>query len=215
MSKRKYSELSELSEYDMINTNKPDYEITLFDRLNPMIYSINNEFHFKSDVNKLNIELLIRQMSEYITKYYSKHESKKELIIKYVVDTPGGELNQAFKFIDFVDLIRKKYKSVKFYSIITGMVASAGTLMCVIADKRMMTKYSSAMIHELTTGCYGKYTHLNSYNVHMNDLHEKLVDVYQTKNGKISKEYLESLLKDESWFNAKQYLEIGFIDEIC
>jgi len=209
MSKRKRSS------YEHKTDTKVIRDITLYDSLNPLIYSIDNEFHFKTEVNILNIELLIRQMSEFISKYYTKHSSDSELIVKYVVDTGGGMLNQALKFIDFVNLVRHKYPSVKFHSIITGMVASAGTLMCVIADRRFMTKNASAMIHELSAGYQGKYTHLASYSDHLKSQHEKIVKIYQDHNDKLTKVKLESLLKDETWFVVSKYLEFGFIDEIC
>ena len=85
--------------------------------------------------------------------------------------------------------------------------------MCVIADKRYITKYAFAMIHELSGGNMGSYSKLMSYSDYVTQLHNTLTNIYLDKC-KCDKKELEELLKIDTWFNAEAYLKKGFVDEI-
>ena len=136
-----------------------------------------------------------------------------KLNIIYTIDSPGGSVTSILKFVDFIGLAKKKYSFVNFTSIITGLAASAGTIMAIVADKRYMTKNAHSMIHELASGSSGKYTEMRSYINFLDHLHEKLVTIYCEKTKK-SVEDIEKLLRNETWFSAEDYLKYGFIDEI-
>ena len=183
-----------------------------------MIYAVGNEIHFTAEINKDNIEKMIKQITKIIEKNGEKYSGKyrtgdDKLTIAYIVDSPGGCVSSVLKFVDFIQMVKEKHPYVEFISIITGLVASAGTIMCIVADKRMMTKNAYAMIHELSSGRNGKYTHLMSYSEYLCGLHNTLLNIYLNGSPK-SKEDLEKILNTESWFNAEQYLANGFVDEI-
>jgi ATP-dependent Clp protease protease subunit len=179
-----------------------------------MIYSIGTEIHFTAEINKENIEKIIKEINHIIEKNEKKYRDEDEkLTIAYIVDSPGGCVHSVLKFVDYIKMVKEKYPYIEFVSIITGLTASAGTIMCIAADKRLMTKYSHAMIHELSSGNSGKYTHLMSYSSFLSDLHNTLLDIYIEKSNK-PREEMESILNTETWFNSQQYLEHGFIDEI-
>ena len=186
----------------------------LFKMPDKMIYNINTEIHFTEDINKESIESIIKMITKIINKNDQKYRGgNNKLKITYIVDSPGGSVTAILKFVDFISLAKKKYPYVEFTSIITGLVASAGTIMCVVADHRYMTPYAHAMIHELSSGTQGKFTHMMSYGTFLTDLHNNLVDIYLRKCKK-TKDELEDLLKKETWYSAKDYLEAGFVDKI-
>lgn len=178
-----------------------------------VIYTIGNEIHFSCGIDKNSIQEIIRQMTELIHEHKKKADENEKLTITYIVDSPGGAVTSILKFVDFIELVKKKYPFVEFVSIISGMVASAGTIMAVVADKRYMTKNAHAMIHELSAGNSSKLTFLRSYMDYLNLLHDKLVDIYEAKSG-LPRNSIEELLKAETWFSAEQYLDNGFIDGI-
>jgi ATP-dependent protease ClpP protease subunit len=181
----------------------------------PLIYTVNNEVHFTAGVDKDTIEEVIKQISMIISQNKKKYEGTNDTLdITYIVDSPGGSVVSILKFVDFIYTAKKKYPFVRFISVITGLVASAGTIMCVIADKRLMMPHAHAMIHELSAGNSGKYTHLLSHNDFLKQLHEDLVDIYLKGRCKKTKEELERLLKDETWYNSTDYMKAGFVDEI-
>jgi ATP-dependent protease ClpP protease subunit len=178
------------------------------------VYTIGNEIHFTCSITKETVQELIRQMTQLIHDHKKKSSAEPDkLNIVYIVDSPGGAVTSVLKFVDFVDIVKKKYAFVEFTSIITGMVASAGTIMSLAADKRFMTKNAHAMIHELSSGNNGKYTELLSYAKYLKKLHNKLIAIYCEKSGKTAEE-VEELMRKETWFTAKQYLNHGFVHEI-
>lgn len=218
--------------HEVINSDSEDDERhSLFK--NPYeekIYTIGNELHFTAHIDDDTIELAIKKISSIINKNKSKliefsddvnteleYETDK-FTITYIVDSPGGSVTSILKFVDFIRMIKSKYKNIEFISIVTGLVASAGTIMCVVADKRKMTKYAHAMIHELSGGTGGgvKYTHIKSHAKFVTDLHNALVDIYMSSLQKDDsyKQKLEKMLTDESWFNSDEYLKNGFVHEI-
>lgn len=193
------------------NSNKRKRVEATIDQL---IYTIGKEIHFTAEINKLTIEQIIKEMTTIIHNSIDDHRSANDkLTITYVVDSPGGDVIAILKFVDFIRLAKTKYPYIEFVSIITGLVASAGTIMCIVADKRYMTKYAHAMIHELTAGKMGKYTHLISHTSFLTKLHEMLMEIY-LDGSKKGKDELPTLMKNETWFSAKEYLEHGFIDDI-
>lgn len=181
----------------------------------PYIYTIGNEIHYTSVVNPESIEYVIMEMTRIITNFYKKNTIDKELTITYIVCSPGGCLTSIFKFVDFINLCRSKYPKLSFESIITGHAASAGTIMAIIADKRYMTKYAYAMVHELSSGSRGTYTHLQTYSEHLKSSHNQILEIYmQHQNKKNSRKKLEEIMKNETWMTSEEYLKLGFVDEI-
>ncbi len=178
------------------------------------VYTIGNEIHFTAGINKISIQEIIRQMTKLIHDHKKKSDEESEkLNIIYTVDSPGGSVTSILKFVDFISLAKKKYPFVEFTSIITGLTASAGTIMAIVADKRYMTKNAHAMVHELSSGNQGKYTEFRSYCKFLDQLHEKLVNIYCDKTKK-SREEVESIMRNETWFSADEYLKYGFVEEI-
>jgi ATP-dependent protease ClpP protease subunit len=179
-----------------------------------LIYTVGNEVYFSAPINKETIAILIKEITKIIHTNKDKFMNEEnKLQISYVVDSPGGCVTSILKFVDFLQMQRKKNPYLEFTSIATGLIASAGTIMCAVADKRKMTKNGHAMIHELSSGSHGKYEHLMSYSIFLTSLHKSLLDVYMEIANK-SRDEVEKLLRSETWFNAEQYLEYGFVDEI-
>ncbi len=59
----------------------------------------------------------------------------------------------------------------------------------------------------------GRYTQLVSYTDFLKELHDCLLNIYLEKTRK-EKSELEELLKNDTWYNAEDYLDGGFVDEI-
>lgn len=181
---------------------------------NNAIYNVGTDIHFTTDINAASIQTIIRIITDIIEEKKSQYEnSNDKLQIVYIVDSPGGSVSSVLKFVDFLDLTKKKYPFVEFISIISGSAASAGTIMAIVADKRYMTQHAVAMIHELSSRTEGTYTHLNSRSKHYTTLHDIIVNIYVSKTG-LDRNYVNELLNKETWFNAQDYLTAKFIDGI-
>lgn len=214
--KRKRTD-DEEDKYDFIWGNNMESRVnktTEVHTRNNNVYTIGTEIHFNTNIDRNSIQEIIRQITELVHNHKIKSIGDPEkLTISYVVDSPGGSANSILKFVDFIRLTKQKYPFVEFISIITGMVASAGTIMAIVADKRYMTKNSHTMIHELSSGNSGKYSVLISHITFLKKLHDLFVNIYCEKTKKLPEE-IENLLDNETWFSSSEYLANGFVDEI-
>jgi ATP-dependent protease ClpP protease subunit len=191
------------------------------------------EVHFNARIDDVSItrmkkliSIIVDDNKDQLVKYDADkkvpngREKDLDMVITYIVNSPGGSVHDVLDFVDYINHLRDTYYNIKFTSIITGMVASAGTVMCVIADKRHMTRFAFAMIHELSTGlARSNYTHIMTHAEFIKNLHDVLVIIYQEYRGidpcdVDKKKELENLLKDQVWMTPKKYKELGFIDEI-
>jgi ATP-dependent protease ClpP protease subunit len=176
------------------------------------LYRSQNEIWFSCDVKTLTINKLIKLMYAVIhDEHLSAYREKGELEIVIHIDSYGGEVKAAFKFIDFVKQLQSK--SVKVSTIINGAACSAATLMAIVGSKRQITEHSYAMIHELSSVVWGEYTKIKSYTHHLDTLHNQIVALYEKKCS-LEKEAIQTLLEKETWFSAQEYLEKGFVDEV-
>jgi ATP-dependent protease ClpP protease subunit len=209
-----------------------DEEIATYNDLEDSIYLIgDSEIHFTANVNDKHIERFKRLIAEIVQNNkqkltpitdddFSDSGQEKDFFVTYVVNSPGGSVSSILGLVDYIRVLKSKYKNLKFHSIATGCVASAGTIMCVVADKKTITKNTFAMIHELSgSPGFTNYTKLQSHAEYTKKLHDVLVSIYLSNIGKDPKNKndvseLERKLLRESWLSAEEYKEQGFVDEI-
>ena len=194
------------------NETSQDKKIVLLDE--HFVYTVGNEIHFTTGVNRTSIQALIKQIMEMIMEHKKKTIGEPDkLDIVLVIDSGGGAVNSALKFCDFLDMCREKFPFVKFTSVISGCAASAATIMAVYCDKRYMTRHATAMVHELRSGFSSKMQEISSYYKHLIDLHNKLANIYVEKAG-IKREDIDKIMRDETWYTSEEYKKMGFVDEI-
>jgi ATP-dependent protease ClpP protease subunit len=122
--------------------------------------------------------------------------------------TYGGEIFPAFSTVDII----RKMKS-KVYTHVDGSVASAGTLISAIGNKRFMGKHAHLLIHQLSGGMYGKFSEMEDEFYNSTTL-IKLIKSFYKETTKIPMKKLDDLLKKDIWLTADECLEFGIIDEI-
>ena len=72
--------------------------------------------------------------------------------IKIHINSEGGDLFAGLSMSDAIRICK-----VPVTTIIEGEAASAATIISVVADKRMITKNSHMLIHQMSTSFWGKY----------------------------------------------------------
>jgi ATP-dependent protease ClpP protease subunit len=184
----------------------------VFDQFRYKIYKSGNEIHFSTGIDTNSIQRIIKEIQDLINEHQKTKKGQK-LTISYTIDSPGGSVLSVLKFVDFINVLKKKYPFIEFVSIITGLAASAGTIMALTGHKRLMTKNAYAMIHELSGVRSGTYTHMKSQMILVDDMHNRLTDMYLQVMDR-TKEEVEQLLKNETWMTAEQYKEIGLVTEV-
>ena len=128
--------------------------------------------------------------------------------IKLHLQSHGGELLPSFYVCDFIQNLETP---VHIY--IDGYVASAASLIAVCGKKRIMTKHSFILIHQLKSKLSGKFNEMEDEIRNLNFFMDNLKNIY-LNNSKISPEKLDKLLATDIWISAEECLSLGLIDEI-
>ena len=98
---------------------------------------------------------------------------------------------------------------------IDGICASAATIIALGGAKIMMPANARFMIHNPTTLLMGYYDNekMNRIVRGLQSVENAIINMYKQKT-KLSEEELRELMKGETWMNAEEAKEKGFIDEI-
>ena len=190
------------------------------------------EIHFNAQIDNVTISrmkklisIIVNDNKEFLIKSKDNHQEDHsikdpDVIITYIVNSPGGSVIDILDFVDYIQLLRRTYINIKFTSIITGMCASAATIMCIVADKKQMTRFAFAMIHELSTGLNRtNFTKAVNHTTFIKSMHHALITIYNEARGinmdnQIEIAKLEDMMLRETWMTATEYMNHSFIDEI-
>ena len=129
-------------------------------------------------------------------------------VINLHINSYGGSL---FAGLATVDVIRNLKSDV--HSIVEGAAASAATIISVACKRRSMGKYSKMLIHQLSSGSYGKYNELEDDMENNTHLMETIKSIYKAYTN-VPMKKLNEILKHDLWFDSKTCLELGLVDEI-
>jgi len=129
-------------------------------------------------------------------------------IIHLHINTPGGEVYAAFSTVDTILNLKST-----IYTYADGLVASAGTLITSVGNKRYVGKHAHMLIHQLSSAIYGTFTELQSGMDSATALMKILKEFYK-KNTKIPMKKLDELMTKDIYLNSGECLSYGIVDEI-
>lgn len=95
---------------------------------------------------------------------------------------------------------------------VTGLAASAASIIAMAGDKVVMNTGTSMMIHEASTIAWGNKTDLYKAIDMLETADASLVDIYAERTG-LSAEELNNLVGKETWLTADEAVAKGFADE--
>lgn len=190
-----------------------DNDFSNFDTigLHHNIYCDSNHIYFNNDINdqtSFNLCRELRNMKRKLNNIFNTYETKNKIPIYLHLTTNGGCVHSALNIIDCIQTL--KYP---VYSIVEGYVASAGTLISVCCDKRYIMPNAYMLIHQLSSGMWGKMAELDDQFENLTKLSEHIFSIYLEKT-KIKKKGLEKFLKKDITWNADESLIKGLVDEI-
>jgi ATP-dependent protease ClpP protease subunit len=122
--------------------------------------------------------------------------------------THGGLVHAAFSVVDTIRSLR-----VPVHTVVSGYVASAGTLISLAGKRRFITPNSFMMIHEVRSGFWGRYSDVRVEHENLTKLMDHIRRYYIGKT-KISSERLTEMLRTDTDLNATECLELGLVDVV-
>lgn len=124
------------------------------------------------------------------------------------INSPGGDVYSGSEI----------YTALKAYSgrvrvNIVGIAASAASVIAMAGDHVAISPTAQIMIHNVSGMAWGDYRAMDHESQVLKDYNVSIANAYTLKTSLEQKELL-GLMNKETWLNAQQALEKGFVDEI-
>lgn len=138
--------------------------------------------------------------------------------LEILINSPGGDI---FDGVAIADLIQRREANTTTTAI--GLAASIATVVLMAGDTVQMSESSTIMIHDAWTFEAGDSETLKKTADTLDKMSEIIANIYTNqieKAGKIlkdrdtTKKMIRKLMKNETWLDANEALEIGLIDKI-
>ena len=171
----------------------------------------NNHIYFHSEVNREAIfEMITHIRKAEIENIVLAHKlnSDNAIPISLHINSFGGSVFDALTAIDVIQSC-----SVPIYTIIEGATASAGTLISVVGKKRYIRPNAHMLIHQLSSGFWGKMNEIEDDFTNNKQFMEKILDIYK-KHASIPRKELNEILKHDLWWDANKCIQFGLVDEL-
>ena len=124
------------------------------------------------------------------------------------INSPGGDVFAAAQIYNML-MDYKGNVTVK----IDGLAASAASVIAMAGTKVLMSPVAMMMIHNPATMAMGEAKDMQKAIVMLNEVKESILNAYESKTG-LTRARLSHMMDDETWFNAKKAVELGFADKI-
>ena len=127
------------------------------------------------------------------------------------VNSPGGSVFQAQAIYNII----KRHKSQKTAHI-DGLAASAASFLIMTADKIIMPKNATMMVHNPIALVIGNAKDLRHEADALDKIAVGMIEAYLSHTGdKLTEDKLKELLDAESWLTAQEAYDYGLADEIA
>ncbi len=154
------------------------------------------------EVNKALAEKIVRQLLVM--------EADSDEPIRIYIDSPGGDVDAGYAIFDMIRFVK-----APVYCIGMGLVASAGALILLAADKsrRIGLPNSHYLIHQPLSGIKGVATDIEIHAQELEKTKAKINDLIAQETGKP----LEQVAKDtdrDYWLSSTEAMEYGLISKV-
>ncbi len=138
-----------------------------------------------------------------------KKSPKKE--IKFLINSPGGEVYSGFAIFDIMKMI-----PCPITTIVMGLAASMGSMLSLAGDngKRYALPNSRIMIHQpLLSGAEGQATDLEIHSKEILKTRKQIAKYYSEITGKTVNQIMKDMDRDH-WLSSDEAVKYGLIDKV-
>jgi len=207
--KNKNNKREKLEEEDEEEPNFINVDMDIFDMGNSVSVR-DNHIYFYGNVNTRNaikLNTAIKDIRKKLMNVRLDYQVDNLKIFLHI-NSFGGSVFAGLSIIDtIID------SDIPIVSIVEGSAASAATLISVVCSERVIKPNSFMLIHQLSSGFWGKMEEIKDEFINLKKLTKKLKGIYK-KHTNIEKEKLKSLLKRDLWLDSAECLELGLVDRV-
>ena len=124
------------------------------------------------------------------------------------INSPGGDV---FAAAQIYNMLKEYPGNVEVR--VDGMAASAASVVAMAGDRISMSPVAMMMIHNPMTVAMGDHKAFQQAMDMREEVKESIINAYELKTGQ-SRTVISHMMDDETWFNAKKAVELGFADDI-
>src|SRR5699024_2990887 len=128
--------------------------------------------------------------------------------VEVIINSGGGDL---FSGSEIFSELKEYTGNVE--AKITGVAASAASIIAMGADKVTMSPTASLMIHNVSLVTSGDHNDMQHASNTLKTLNKTVANAYMDKTGMTQDELL-GLMENETWLEANEAKEKGIIDEV-
>ena len=173
------------------------------------VESNDNHIYFYTEVTRKSVMELIqtlRKLNNSLQAQALKYSVEPKIYLH--INSDGGEVMAAMAAVDAI-----RNSVIPVVSIIDGCAASSATLMSVVASERRIGKHAHMLIHQLSSGVWGKMQDIEEEVQNLENFMKVIKDIYK-ENTNMSTRTLNDVLKHDVWWSPQKCVEMGLIDSI-
>jgi len=139
-------------------------------------------------------------------------ESLGKKKIRMIMNSVGGEVYHGLLIYDTLEALKKK--GIEVIVEARGVCASMGVVVLMGASKRVASKYTRFLLHEVSSWTYGKASEIQEESEELNRVNRMLDEIVANRSKITLKTLQKKTRKKEWWLSAEEALKLGLIDEI-
>lgn len=167
---------------------------------------IDNHVWFCGEVNRSNC----LELQMVLFRLFQSEKKLRGGKIVIHLQTDGGCVFSGF---NIYDLLQSMQPSIDVEVVCEGNVASSGTIILLGAQTRKIRPNGMLLIHEISGGCWGKYSEMKDEMENMSLLSDRLMKIYK-KHTSMSSKTLKQLLSKDLYMDAEKALQCGLVTDI-
>lgn len=127
------------------------------------------------------------------------------------INSPGGDVFDGITIYNRIVAWKKETKGRKVNVFIDGLAASIASIIALAGDEIQIGEGALYMIHLPWTFAYGNRMELDNTVNRLMDVEEQMLGIY-AKRSKLDRAEIRAMLEAETWLDADESIEKGFVD---
>jgi ATP-dependent Clp endopeptidase proteolytic subunit ClpP len=140
--------------------------------------------------------------------FIAEMKEYKDTPVNLRINCIGGDV---FDGMAMYNIIKKREAKTTAY--IEGIAASMGSVIALAADEVIMAENSLFMIHNAWGGAMGEAEDMRKTASVLEKISGEIANIYKRKT-RLSLDRITDMMDEETWLNAEEAYELGFVDSI-
>jgi ATP-dependent Clp endopeptidase proteolytic subunit ClpP len=140
--------------------------------------------------------------------FIAEMKEYKDTPVNLRINCIGGDV---FDGMAMYNIIKKREAKTTAY--IEGIAASMGSVIALAADEVVMAENSLFMIHNAWGGAMGGAEDMRKTASVLEKISGEIANIYKRKT-RLSLDRITDMMDEETWLNAEEAYELGFVDSI-